>query len=131
MKNKRIYEYSGFSGLKEISLKEAIDMSQLSDIEAIGEWLRKDINDIKFYYKSEPMEMFKDQAKEMESTYDEFIDEKERSEYILDLISERKNRIYPIFVELEDGDRFILEGRHRVVAFYWLKLDNIPVIYVK
>ena len=77
------------------------------------------------------MEMFKDQAKEMESTYDEFIDEKERSEYILDLISERKNRIYPIFVELEDGDRFILEGRHRVVAFYWLKLDNIPVIYVK
>lgn len=130
MKNKRIYEYSRFSGLTEISLQEAIEMSQLSDIEAIGEWLRKDINDIKFYYKLEPMEIFEDQAKEMESTYDEFIDEKERSEYILDLLS-NGNKPYPIFVELENEDRFILEGRHRVVSFYWFKLKEIPVIYVK
>ena len=66
----------------ELSLKEVIDMSQLSDVEDVGTWLDKDIEDIKYYFRKEPMQMFMEQADEMEGTLDEFLDEKERTEKI-------------------------------------------------
>jgi len=115
---------------KPLSLKEAIGLSQLSDIKDVGEWLDKNIEDIEFYYKVESIEMFKDTAVEMESTYGEFTDEEERTRYILSLIKDGE-KIMPIFVEKNDADKFIMEGRHRIVAFMWLGLKEIPVIYVK
>lgn len=66
----------------------------------------------------------------MESTYDEFLDEEKRSKYILSLL-EKGDKVMPIFVENDDEDRFIMEGRHRIVAFMWYGLKEIPVIYVK
>lgn len=115
---------------KQITLQEAIKLSQLSDIKSVGEWLNKDINDIKFYYKEEPFEMFESTALEMESTYDEFKDEEKRTYKILKLLNSGKPPM-PIFVAKNDNDKFIMEGRHRIVAFLWFDLKTIPVIYVE
>ena len=117
------------NSLKEITLKEAISLSQLSDIQDVSEWLHKNNNDIKFFYKEEPISKFENTIKEMESTYDEFPDEYKRTRKIYKLL---KNGEKPkaIFIKLKDKDNFIMEGRHRIVAFKWLDLDKVPVIYV-
>ncbi len=41
------------------------------------------------------------------------------------------NTLYPIFVEADDKDFFILEGRHKIVSFYECGLLKVPVIFVK
>ena len=118
------------SGIKEITLNDAINLSQFSDIKDVGEWLNKPIDKIKYYYKEEPISMFNDTIEEMESTYDEFTDERDRTEYIVDLL-ENGNKPMAIFIELKDKDNFIMEGRHRIVAFSWFGLNKIPVVYVE
>ena len=118
------------SGIKEITLNEVIKLSQLSDVKDVGEWLNKPIEEIKYYYKEEPISMFNDTIEEMESTYDEFIDERDRTEYIVNLL-ENGNKPMAIFIELNDKDNFIMEGRHRIVAFSWFGLDKVPVVYVE
>ena len=117
-------------GVKEITLNDAIKLSQLSDVKDVGEWLNKPIEEIKYYYKEEPITMFRDTIEEMESTYDEFIDERDRTEHIVDLL-ENGNPPMAIFIELNDKDNFIMEGRHRIVAFSWFGLDKVPVVYVE
>ena len=117
-------------GVKEITLNDVIKLSQLSDVKDVGEWLNKPIDEIKYYYKEEPITMFMDTIEEMESTYDEFIDERDRTEHIVDLL-ESGNPPMAIFIELNDKDNFIMEGRHRIVAFSWFGLDKVPVVYVE
>ena len=117
-------------GVKEITLNDAIKLSQLSDVKDVGEWLNKPIDEIKYYYKEEPITMFMDTIDEMESTYDEFIDERDRTEHIVDLL-ESGNPPMAIFIELNDKYNFIMEGRHRIVAFSWFGLDKVPVVYVE
>ena len=117
-------------GIKEITLNDAIKLSQLSDVKDVGEWLNKPIEEIKYYYKEEPMTMFRDTIEEMESTYDEFIDERDRTEHIVDLL-ESGNKPMAIFIDLNDKDNFIMEGRHRIVAFSWFGLDKVAVVYVE
>ena len=121
--------FENFDKLNKISLKNVIDLSQKSDVDDVSEWLSKPINKIKFYYKEEPISMFSDTISEMESTFDEYEDEFDRTEYILDLL-EVGGKPMPIFVELNDESRFIMEGRHRIVAFSWFGMDKVPVIYV-
>lgn len=118
------------SGINEITLNEAIELSQLSDVKDVGEWLHKPIKNIKFYFKEEPITLFTDTIHEMESTYDEFIDERDRTEHIVDLL-ESGHKPMAIFIELNDKDNFIMEGRHRIVAFSWFGLDYVPVVYVQ
>jgi len=118
------------SGIKEITLKDAVKLSQLSDVIDVGEWLNKPIEKIKYYYKEEPISMFNNTIEEMESTYDEFTDERDRTEHIVDLL-EKGNKPMVIFIELNDKDNFIMEGRHRIVAFSWFGLDKVPVVYVE
>ena len=117
-------------GIKEITLNDAIEISQLTDIKYVGEWLNKPIQEIKYYYKEEPITMFINTIKSMESTYDEFVDERYRTEYIVDLL-EDGNKPMAIFIELNDENNFIMEGRHRIVAFSWFGLNKVPVIYVQ
>ena len=51
--------------LNKITLEEAIKLSQIDDIKEVVNWLKKDINDIEFYYKEEPIEFFKSQINDM------------------------------------------------------------------
>lgn len=133
MKFLKTYEaWNSFGGdiERELTLKEVIDMSQLSDIEDVSTWLSKDIEDLKFYFKKEPIEKFLEQAKEMEGTLDEFLDEKERTEHIYDLLKSGEDPM-PVFVKRGDSSKFIMEGRHRIVAFMWYGFNKIPVIYAE
>ena len=102
----------------------------MSDIKNIGEWLNKPIENIEFYYSIEPINMFITTIKEMESTYDEFPREMSRTQKIVNLIKVGK-KPKAIFIELNDPDKFIMEGRHRIVAFHWLGITEVPVLYVK
>ena len=128
----QLFLENGFdrNDIKEITLNDAIKLTQLSDVKDVGEWLDKPIDEIKYYYKEEPISIFIDTIEEMESTYDEFVDELNRTEHIVDLL-ENGNKPMAIFIELNDKDNFIMEGRHRIVAFSWFGLDKVPVIYVK
>lgn len=119
----------GINSHKEISLKQAIKLSQLSDINDVGTWLQKNIKDIKFYYSLEPINIFMETILEMESTYDDFPDEAERSRKIFELLQQGE-KPKAIFIEKNDSSKFIMEGRHRIVAFKWFGLEKVPVIYV-
>ena len=44
---------------------------------------------------------------------------------------EKGNNPMAIFIELNDKDNFIMEGRHRIVAFSWFGLDKVSVVYVE
>ena len=103
---------------------------KLCYVKDTGEWLNKAINDIEFFYKEEPIELFNSQIEEMISTYGEFDEELQRTEKILELLKNGE-KPKPIFIELRDEHKFIMEGRHRIVAFKWFGLKTVPVIYVK
>ena len=129
VKNFKQFVNEDINNVKEISLQEAIKLSQKRDVIDVGEWLHKPIDEIKFYYKEEPITLFSDTIHEMESTYDEFVKDRKRTEYIVDLLDDG-NKPMAIFVELNDKDKFIMEGRHRIVAFSWFGMNTVPVIYV-
>jgi hypothetical protein len=113
-----------------ISLQKAISISSKSDIKDVSEWLRKTPEEIEFYFTQEPLSDFENQILEMESTYDEFPKDEQRTKNIYELLK-GGYKPKPIFVEYNDSNKFIMEGRHRVVAFKWFGLKQIPVLYVK
>lgn len=116
--------------IQPITLQEAILRTSKEDVYSIAEWLNKPIKNISFYFKLEPISIFSSQIEEMESTYSEFPDDEERTQQIYKLL-QQGNEPRPVFVELKDKDKFILEGRHRIVAFKWIGLNSVPVLYVK
>lgn len=82
---------------------------------------------VKFSVKENvPIEQFVPTAKEMISTYDEFPEEGARTKRIKKLITQGNPQL-PIFVD--SNDNFILEGRHRIAAFYELGIPTVTVIY--
>lgn len=114
----------------QINFKVAVKLSQAQDVKDVSEWMNKPVNEIEYFYKEEPISMFVVQIREMESTYDEFGDDRERTEHIYDLLN-LGAKPKAIFVELNDPNKFIMEGRHRIVAFSWRKLRTVPVVYVR
>ena len=96
------------------------------DINNIYEWFRD--STIYFEFKMENINKFKNQIEEMESTLNEFPEDLCRIEHILIAIMLQDEPIYAIFVDKNND--FILEGRHRIVAFSRLNLTEIPVYYV-
>jgi hypothetical protein len=65
----------------------------------------------------------------MYGTYDEFPEDEERTNRILKLLK-RGAQPLPIYVEAGDPDFFVMEGRHRMVAFWLAEMKTIPVAYV-
>lgn len=96
------------------------------DIESIAEWLDTDVDNLKLTFKMEPIAKFKKQIIEMLGTYYEFPKDAKRTKKIVGLINKTKE-VYPIFAEPEH--LFVMEGRHRMVAFWQLDLKEIPVFY--
>ena len=70
---------------------------------------------------------FATQAKEMFSTFDKFPEDAERVKEIRKLIVQGKQQ-HPIFVD--SSNNFILEGRHRITAFYELNLPTVTRVWV-
>lgn len=94
-------------------------------------WFHKasSINDLVFKLKTYPISVFQKQIDEMESTYNEFSEDEQRTQEIYKVIKNGAD-IYPIYIEKGDESLFVIEGRHRMVAFSWLGILKIPVYEV-
>lgn len=99
------------------------------DLKDVAQWMHTTPDKLKIIVKQEPIEKFIKQIREMYGTYDEFPEDRERTESILELL---KNGAQPMPVYVEEGDRdyFVMEGRHRMVAFWLAGMKTIPVAYV-
>lgn len=100
------------------------------DINEIVGWMNvNDRDDLIIEKTFLSFDLFNKQATEMEGTYSEFPKDKKRS---LKIFNELKsgNDPEPIYIEKNDPNLFIMEGRHRIVAFKWFGLKEIPVIFV-
>ena len=98
------------------------------DIEQVGEWFPS--KELKFYMGEIETEKIKKDILGMISTYEEFPKDKKRTDKIVKLLKQGQRRL-PIFIEKDDPDLLILEGRHRMVANYLLGYEKIPVVYVE
>jgi len=81
----------------------------------------------RFSYAREPLSLFAKVADDMRATYPLFPQDKKRADKIISMVSDG-GKTWPIFVEADT--LFIMEGRHRVVAFRAVQKDSLDVIYV-
>lgn len=108
-------------------LIESIDPTQ-QDLKDVADWLNTTPDNLKIVVKQEPIEKFIKQIREMYGTYDEFPEDEERTNRILKLLKQGAQP-KPIYVEATDPDLFVMEGRHRMVAFWLAGMTTIPVAY--
>jgi hypothetical protein len=139
VKNFKQFVKENVSRLKEISLDDAIRLTQEDDVKNVyysllgndnEKWVDKSEDDIQFYLSEEPINLFTDQILEMESISNEGSEDYDRVLKIYDILK-NGGKPKPVFVELNDRDKFVIEGRHRMVAFKWIGLKYIPIIYVQ
>jgi hypothetical protein len=97
------------------------------DLKDVGEWLKLDPTTARYSLAIEPMSKFEKEARDMLATYDEFPEDDERTHKIVRQL-ERGAKQLPIFVDTVDN--FIMEGRHRIVAFMLEGLVTVPVVSV-
>lgn len=110
-------------------LKEDTSTINDQDLKDVSEWLDTSVDNIKVELKKEPISKFEKQIKEMYSTYDEFPKDEKRTNKILNQLKEGEKAL-PIYVEKNDKNLFVMEGRHRMVAFWLHEMKEIPVAYV-
>jgi len=100
-----------------------------SDLKDVAGWLRTTVDNLDIDYKSEPMSLYEKSAKEMYESYDEFPKDKKRTDKIIKLLKKGESPL-PIYVEKDDPYNFVMEGRHRMVAFYLLGHKEVMVARV-
>lgn len=114
--------YSAAQLVAEGALSEA-------DLHDLSEWLRGDRN-LRFTYLLEPWDAYRKQAEEMLATLDQFPADRSRVRRIVRLL-EAGSPVHPVFVEAGDPHSFVIEGRHRLIAFFQLGLPAVPVLRVE
>lgn len=96
------------------------------DLIAVSRWLKTDIKNIEIEEREENIDLYKQQIKEMLFSYTDFKKEEKRTLEIIKKIN-NGDESYPIYVDRDDEFNFILEGRHRIVAFYLLGYKTVKV----
>ena len=100
------------------------------DLQSIALWLNvESVGHVHVKIKKVHIDTFEKQINEMEETYKEFPLEKKRTQKIFDKLNNGEMP-QPIYVGKDDPNNFIMEGRHRVVAFKWFGLNEIIVAEV-
>ena len=94
------------------------------DLIDVDDWMGRAA--LRYRFVNEPTSKFASEAESMLGTYDEFPKDRARTKKIMRLLKSGAEQ-RPIFC---DADGFIMEGRHRFVAFYLLQLPLTPVVYV-
>jgi len=98
------------------------------DVKAVLGWMRvKSPSELNWEFKMVPTETFKTAIENMESSYPQFPKEEARTKKIQKALASGQ-KPWPIFVDHTDG--FIMEGRHRIVAFSRVGMQDIPAVYV-
>ena len=109
-------------------LYETVDPTR-EDLASVAQWLRAEPDQIEVHIKQEPIDKFLGQIKEMYGTFGEFPKDERRTNKILRLLKQGATPM-PMYVEQDDPDLFVMEGRHRMVAFYLSGMKTVPVAYV-
>ena len=117
--NAKVWEQGVAEGLEHNS----------QDLDDVADWMNTTPDKLSVTVKQEPIEKFIKQIREMYGTYDEFPEDKKRTNRILKLLK-RGAKPLPIYVEANDPYLFVMEGRHRMVAFWLEGMKTIPVAYV-
>lgn len=100
-----------------------------SDLISVGEWENADPKDLTYRLVIEPIDVIANSAKEMYDNYDEFPEDAKRTNKIIKLLRSGSQQL-PVFIKDGDSDNFVMEGRHRMVAFYVMGLKTVPVVYI-
>lgn len=105
----------------------------------VAKWLKVDVDDLNIEIKDEPITKFNSQIDAMLVARKakpishreklQLVSDNERTNKILNLLQQGAQK-FPVFVEKNDPYNFILEGRHRLIAFYLNHEKIIPVAYV-
>jgi hypothetical protein len=95
------------------------------DIEAVGEWMQG--GEFAMQLAQCPISRFSSQISSCHESYPKFPGDEVRAMRILRRLRNGAEP-WPLFV---DGDDFVMEGRHRMVAFHLFGLETIPVVFVK
>lgn len=98
------------------------------DLKHVCDWLKSDKIEVEL--KILPIKIFAKQIEEMEGTFLEFPEDEERVDAIFNLI-QQGDIANPVYVEQGDSQMFIMEGRHRIVAFHRANLKEIEVCFCK
>lgn len=98
------------------------------DTFAISELLDCDVSQLKITPKTESISGFEDEIRDFEEV---ILSDSESEAGIQDICEVIKAGGHPccIYVDQADPDRYILEGRKRLVAFKRLGLDDVTVAY--
>ena len=108
-------------------LYETIDPTR-EDLASVAQWLHAEPDQIEVHIKQEPIDKFLGQIKEMYGTFNEFPKDERRTNKILRLLKQGATPM-PMYVEQGDQDLFVMEGRHRMVAFWLAGMKTVPVAY--
>lgn len=109
-------------------ITEGKDPTQ-QDLQDVSEWMDTTPENLQIQIVNEPISKFEQQIKEMYATYDEFPKDARRTSKILAALK-RGEAALPVYVDENDPFLFVMEGRHRMVAFWLAKMTEIPVAYV-
>ena len=99
------------------------------DLKDVAQWLNTEIENVEITYQKESIKLYENAAKEMYDSYDEFPKDKKRTDKIIRLLKKGQSAL-PIYVEKDDPHNFVMEGRHRMVAFYLLGYEEVMVARV-
>lgn len=138
-KTKNKFQFTGYgwygypeqvTGDMDISENEMLmENPTADDIKLVAEWFHTTIDNLSIEIKYEPITKFLNQIKEMYNSYTKFPKDAARTRKIIKQIKSSK-KLFPIYVEKGDTRLFVMEGRHRMVAFMLLGYKIIPVAYV-
>lgn len=101
----------------------------MEDLIDVSEWLDADVEDLVLDVRWEPIEKFLEEIKSMHATYEEFPEDAERTKRILRHLKNGADPL-PMYVARDDEHNFVMEGRHRMVAFFLHGMKKVPVCYV-
>lgn len=107
---------------------ESVRKTLSADLADVAKWLKCKPQQLGLRKASLPAELFRELVSGLVESYDHFPAEKHRMEKILKEV-ERGAPLLPVFIEEDDPENFIMEGRHRIVAFLMAGVTTVPVLF--
>lgn len=99
-----------------------------ADLADVAKWLKCKPGDLALRKADVSADTFRERVDGLIESYSDFPEERKRMLEILKKIGEGEP-LLPIFIEENDPDCFIMEGRHRIVDFLIAGLTTIPVLF--
>jgi hypothetical protein len=117
--------YKAWDAKRSIGTKTAWD-----DIKSVAEWVDATEDEVRFNYDAIfPLKNIEKDILEMIDSYEEFPIDYRRTKRIIKEI-QKTGWVEPLYIKKDDPNFFVMEGRHRMVAFYMLGMRQVPVLYV-